>query len=144
MLDSDLAELYGVETGHLVRAMKRNQDRFPQEFAFQTTEEEVANLRCQIGISSWGGRRYAPWAYTEHGVVMLSAVLRSEQATRISLAIVRAFVKLRRTLALSEELARKVAQHDEEISILFDHVQVLLEPPPVKTKSRIGFIQAMA
>ena len=142
MLDADLAGLYGVETGHLVRAMKRNQDRFPEEFAFQTTEDEMENLRCQNGISSWGGRRYSPWAYTEHGVVMLSAVLRSEQATRISLAIVRTFVKLRRTLATNDELARKVAQHDEEIGVLFEHVQVLFEPPEPKPRKRIGFQHA--
>jgi len=140
MLDSDLAELYGVETGHLVRAMKRNEDRFPADFSFQLTKEEFEDLKCQIGISSWGGRRYAPWAFTEHGVAMLSAVLRSKQATQVSLAIVRTFVRLRQMLAANEELARKVAQHDQEIAILFDHVRALLEPPEPKAKKPIGFI----
>jgi hypothetical protein len=81
-----------------------------------------------------------PWAFTEHGVAMLSAVLRSEQATQVSLAIVRTFVKLRRMLATNEELARRVSQHDHEIGILFDHVQALLEPPETKKKQPIGFV----
>lgn len=117
MLDSALAELYGVETGRLVRAMKRNEDRFPKDFSFQLTNNEFEDLKCQTGISSWGGRRYAPWAFARHGVAMLSAVLRSHQATQVGLAIVRSFV-----------------------GILFDRVQALLEPPlPVK-KKRVEFI----
>jgi len=142
MLDADLAELYGVETSHLVRAMKRNKDRFPKDFCFQLTKKEVANLSCQTGISRWGGRRYAPWAFTEHGVAMLSAILRSDQATRVSIGIVRTFVRLRRVLASNEELARKVAQHDDEIGVLFDHVKGLLAPPEPKLRKRIGFPQA--
>jgi hypothetical protein len=140
MLDSALAGLYDVETGNLVRAMKRNEDRFPEDFSFQLTKEEFEDLKCQTGISSWGGRRYPPWAFTEHGVAMLSAVLRSKQATQVSLAIVRTFVRLRRMLAANEELARKVAQHDHEIGILFDHVRALLEPPEPEKKNPIGFV----
>jgi hypothetical protein len=140
MLDADLADLYAVETGHLVRAMKRNSDRFPEDFAFQLTKEEFEDLKCQIGISSWGGRRYEPWAFTEHGVAMLSAVLRSKQATKVSLIIVKTFVRLRRMLATNEELARKVDQHDHEIAILFDHVRALLETPEPSKKNPIGFI----
>ena len=138
MLDSDLAELYSVETGPLVRAMKRNEERFPEDFAFQLSKEEFGDLKCQTGISSWGGRRYLPWAFTEHGVSMLSAVLRSKQAAQVSLAIIRTFVRLRRILATNEELARKVAQHDHEIAILFDHVRALLQEPEPK-KNQIGF-----
>jgi len=140
MLDADLASLYAVETGHLVRAMKRNNDRFPEDFAFQLTKEEFEDLKCQIDISSWGGRRYEPWAFTEHGVAMLSAVLRSKQATKVSLIIVKTFVRLRRMLAANEELARKVDQHDHEIAILFDHVRALLETPEPSKKNPIGFI----
>ncbi|MEO8100341.1 MAG: ORF6N domain-containing protein [Acidobacteriota bacterium] len=110
-----------------------------QDFSFQLTESEFTDLTCHFGISSWGGRRYRPWAFTEHGVAMLSAVLRSSQATQVSLAIVRTFVRLRRMLASNEDLARKVAQHDHEITILFDHVQALLEPPKQKHKHPIGF-----
>jgi len=139
MLDADLAELYRVETGALVRAMKRNQDRFPGDFVFQLSTEEFDDLRSQTGISSWGGRRYAPYAFTEHGVAMLSAVLRSQQAVEVSLAVVRTFVRLRQVLATNEELARKVAQHDHEIAILFDHIQHLLEPGESPTKHPIGF-----
>ena len=139
MLDADLAELYQVETGALIRAMKRNQDRFPEEFAFQLSKEEFEDLRSQIGISSWGGRRYAPYAFTEQGVAMLSGVLRSKRAAQVNVAIMRTFVRLRRMLATNEELARKVAQHDQEIGILFEHIQGLLEPAEPPKKRRIGF-----
>lgn len=139
MLDADLAELYGVETGALVRAMKRNLDRFPGDFAFQLSKEQFDDLRSQIGISSWGGRRYAPYAFTEQGVAMLSGVLRSKRAVAVNVAIMRTFVRLRRMLASNEELARKVAQHDQEIGILFEHIQALLEPPEPETKRPIGF-----
>lgn len=110
MLDSDLAELYQVETKALNRAVKRNPDRFPEDFMFQITKEESKNLRFQFGTSSseYGGRRYLPYAFTEHGVAMLSAVLNSERAVRMSILIVRAFVKLREVLAGNKELARKV------------------------------------
>ena len=139
MLDAELAELYHVETGVLVRAMKRNFDRFPEDFAFQLTKEEFDNLRSQTGISSWGGRRYAPYAFTEQGVAMLSGVLRSKIAVQVNVAIMRTFVRLRRMLATNEELARKVAQHDQEIGILFEHIQGLLEPPELPKKHPIGF-----
>ena len=140
MLDAGLAELYQVETGALVRAMKRNQDRFPEDFAFQLSKEESDDLRSQIGISNWGGRRYAPYVFTEQGVAMLSGVLRSKRAAQVNVAIMRTFVRLRRMLATNEELARKVAQHDQEIGILFEHIQGLLEPPEPKKKRPIGFV----
>src|ERR1700730_10425776 len=94
MLDGDLAELYGVETGALVRAVKRNSNRFPEEFSFQLNNLEFEDLRCQTGISSqWGGRRYPPYAFTEQGVAMLSSVLRSARAAEVNIAIIRTFVK---------------------------------------------------
>ena len=139
MLDADLAELYQVETGALVRAVKRNRDRFPEDFAFQLSKKEFDDLRSQIGISSWGGRRYPPYAFTEQGVAMLSGVLRSKRAVQVNVAIMRTFVRMRRMLATNQELARKVAQHDEEIGILFEHIQGLLEPPDPPKKQPIGF-----
>ncbi len=142
MFDQDLAELYAVETGALVRAVKRNRDRFPENFAFQLSSEEFENLRCQIGISSqWGGRRYPPFAFTEHGVAMLSSVLRSKRAIQINIAIIQTFIRLREMLATNADLSRKVAQHDRQIAILFDHVGKLLAPPKSK-KHPIGFIPA--
>ena len=140
MLDSDLAELYGVETGALGRAMKRNTNRFPGDFAFQLSEKEHENLRCQIGTSNRGGRRYAPYAFTEQGVAMLSSVLRSKRAADVNVAIMRTFVKLRRLLATNDDLARKVAQHDRQIAVLFDHVGKLLEPPQAPKKHPIGYV----
>ena len=100
LLDADLATLYGVETKVLNRAVKRNRSRFPQDFMFQLTAEEAANLRCQIGTSSsgYGGRRYLPYVFTEQGVAMLSNVLRSERAVQVNVAIMRTFVNLRRVL----------------------------------------------
>ena len=89
MLDKDLAELYGVNTGALNRAVKRHNDRFPQDFMFQLTKEELENLRCQFGTSSWGGRRYPPYAFTEQGVAMLTSVLNSPRAVRVNIEIMK-------------------------------------------------------
>jgi hypothetical protein len=147
MLDSHLAELYGVDTGTLNRAAKRNTDRFPEDFMFQLTDDEVESLRCQIGISNVGrgGRRYLPYAFTEQGVAMLSSVLRSKRAVQVNVAIMRAFVSLRRLLATNETLARKFAElerklegHDEAIKSLFDAIRELMQPQ-VKPKREIGF-----
>ena len=120
--------------------MKRNQNRFPEDFSFQLSKEEFDDLRSQTGISSWGGRRYAPYAFTEQGVAMLSSVLRSKRAADVNVAIMRTFVRLRQMLATNEELARKVAQHDRQIAVLFEHVQKLLEQPEPKKKRPIGFV----
>jgi ORF6N domain len=140
MLDSDLAELYAVETGALVRAVKRNSNRFPKDFTFQLTRLEFEDLRCQTGTSSrWGGRRYPPYAFTEQGVAMLSSVLRSKRAAEVNVAIMRTFVRLRQLLATNRELARKVEEHDQKIAVLFDAVQKLLAPPATK-KNPIGYI----
>jgi hypothetical protein len=109
MLDEDLAQLYDVETKALVRAVKRNLDRFPGDFMFQLSQEEFENLRSQsVTSSSWGGRRYRPYAFTEQGVAMLSSVLRSARAVRVNIEIMRAFVALREMLASHSELARRL------------------------------------
>jgi len=147
LLDADLAKLYGVETKALNRAVKRNQSRFPQDFMFQLTAEEASNLRCQIGTSRsrYGGRRYLPYAFTEQGVTMLSSVLRSERAVQVNVAIMRAFVSLRRMLATDVALARKMAElerhlegHDQAIRSLFDGIRELMAPT-AKPKREIGF-----
>ncbi len=138
MQDADLAVLYGVETRAFNQAVKRNPDRFPEDFMFRLTSEETASLRSQNVISSWGGRRHPPYAFTEQGVAMLSSVLRGQRAARVNVAIMRTFVRLRQILSTHEDLARKVAQHDRQITLLFDQVQKLLAPPPLK-KRIIGF-----
>ena len=147
LLDSDLAVLYGVETKVLNRAVKRNRSRFPHDFMFQLTDDEAANLKCQIGASSveHGGRRYLPYAFTEQGVAMLSSVLRSERAVQVNVAIMRAFVSLRRMLSANEALASKLAElerrlegHDQAIRSLFDAIRQLMTPPDPPPK-QIGF-----
>jgi ORF6N domain len=138
MFDSDLAILYGVETKAFNQAVRRNSNRFPEDFMFQLTEEELKNLRSQSVTSSWGGRRYHPFAFTEHGVAMLSSVLRSKRAVQINIDIMRTFVRIRQMLTTSEELGHKVAQHDRHIAVLVEHVQRLLTPAPVKKKP-MGF-----
>ena len=148
MLDADLAKLYGVTTFNLNKAVKRNSDRFPEDFMFRLSVRETAVLTFQIGISKprgRGGRRNAPNVFTEQGVAMLSSVLRSKRAIHINIAIMRAFVKLRE-LAVSHkvlatklaQLERKVGGHDGQIHSLFDAIRQLMEPPPSKSR-RIGF-----
>lgn len=142
MLDSDPAELYGVSTGRLNEQVTRNDSRFPEDFMFRLTEEEHDALRSQIAILKTGRgqhRKYLTRVFTEQGVAMLSAVLRSQQAIDVSLAIIRTLVRLRRILTANEELAKKVAQHDEEIGIWFEHIQHLLEPGDALDKRKIGF-----
>jgi len=146
MLDSDLAELYGVETKVLVRAVKRNIDRFPADFMFQLTKEEFDDLRFHFGTSSsWGGRRYLPYAFTEQGVAMLSSVLRSKRAIQVNIAIMRVFVRLRYILSTHKELAyklseleRKIEKQDEEIKAIFNTIRQLMSPPD-KPRRKIGF-----
>ena len=108
LIDSDLASLYRVDTKALTRAAKRNLDRFPSDFMFQLSPDEAEHLRRQFGASTWGGRRYAPYAFTEQGVAMLSSVLRSKRAVLVNVEIMRAFVRLRQILASNAELARKL------------------------------------
>ena len=145
MLDSDLAALYGVTTGNLNKAVKRNAERFPTDFMFQLDAEEVANLKFQFGISSWGGRRGRPYAFTEQGAAMLSSVLNSGRAVKVNIAIMRAFVKLRETLDTNRELARKFAElewrvgkHDEEIAAILEAIRQLMAAPE-KPRREIGF-----
>ncbi len=141
MLDQDLAALYGVETKNLNKAVKRNPRRFPADFMFQLSDSEHKSLRFQIGTSKEGrgGRRTLPYAFTEQGIAMLSSVLHSDRAADINVAIMRTFVRFREMLATNEELARRVARHDQEIATLFHHVQRLLEPPKSK-KHPIGYV----
>ena len=147
LLDADLARLYEVETKALNRAVRRNRNRFPPDFMFQLTAEEASNLRCQLGTSSsgYGGRRYLPYAFTEQGVAMLSSVLRSERAVQVNVAIMRAFVGLRRMLAGNEALSRKLAElerrledHDQGIKSLFDAIRELMAPPETPRRE-MGF-----
>ncbi len=147
MLDSDLAELYGVKTFNLNKTFKRNQDRFPEDFCFRLSEEEYQALRFQIGISKAGrgGRRFLPYAFTEQGVAMLSSVLRSKRAVMVNIAIMRAFVKLRQMLATHKKLAQKLAElerrlegHDQKIHSIFEAIRQLMAPP-VPARRRIGF-----
>jgi hypothetical protein len=144
MVDADLATLYGVETRSLVRAVKRNLGRFPPDFMFQLSPEEAAILRSQIGISSaaHGGRRYLPYAFTEHGVAMLSSVLRSPRAIDVNIEIVRAFIRLRALLASDADLTRKLAalekRYDAQFRVVFDAIRDLMAPP-TKPRPPIGF-----
>jgi len=154
MLDADLAEMYGVETKALVRAVKRNLGRFPEDFHFQLSKVEWENLRRQIGtsslrsqnvISKHGGRRYAPYVFTEHGALMLSSVLNSPRADEISLLIIRAFVWLRQAVPAYKKLADKVAElertvgkHDAALAGIIETLRQLIMPPD-KDKRRIGF-----
>jgi hypothetical protein len=144
MLDADLADLYGVETKALKRAVKRNLDRFPADFMFELSSEEFDNLRYHFGTSRWGGRRYPPFAFTEQGVAMLSSVLRSKRAIRVNVEIMRTFVKLRRLLVSNEELARKLEalekKYDTQFKVVFDAIRELMKrPPPDPDRPRIGF-----
>jgi len=146
MLDSDLAELYGVETKELNKAVKRNLDRFPSDFMFQLSDKEFENLRYQYGTSSsWGGRRYPPYAFTEQGVAMLSSVLQSKRAVEVNIQIMRAFVQLRKMIASNAKLAQKmdhlekrIGSHDVQIKAVFEAIKQLMEPPKKKGKP-IGF-----
>jgi phage regulator Rha-like protein len=144
ILDADLAALYGVETKQLIRAVKRNLPRFPDDFMFQLNEEEFENLRFHFGTSSqWGGRRYAPYAFTEQGVAMLSSVLHSRRAIQVNIEIMRAFVRLRRILASHANLARKLdsleKKYNTQFKVVFDAIRELMKPPETK-KRPIGFL----
>jgi phage regulator Rha-like protein len=143
MLDADLAELYGVETKMLVRAVKRNIDRFPSDFMIQLDNEEFEDLRFQFGTSNrWGGRRYLLYAFTGQGVAMLSSVLNSARAVKVNIEIMRAFVRLRQMLASNAELAKKLdsleKKYDAQFKVVFDVIRQLMTPPETK-KRKIGF-----
>jgi hypothetical protein len=146
MLDADLAELYHVATRALNQQVHRNAGRFPSDFMFQLTPNEAANLRSQFVTSSWGGRRTPPYAFTEHGVAMLSSVLNSDRAVQMSILIIRAFVKMRELLASHKNLATRVEKleasqkrHASVINILAEQIEDLKQPPVEPPKRRIGF-----
>jgi hypothetical protein len=148
MLDSDLAELYGVRTKVLKQAVRRNIERFPKDFMFELSREEHSNLRSQIVTSSfaqWGGPRYKPMAFTEQGVAMLSSVLRTKRAIQVNIAIMRVFVMLREMMATHKELALKLAKleerlesHDKQIQSIFEAIRALMAPSE-KPRKKIGF-----
>ena len=159
MLDRDLAELYGVTTGNLNKAVKRNAKRFPVDFMFQVTEDEFTNLIFQFGISSlpdqkkdWGGIRKMPYGFTEQGVAMLSGVLNSERAIEVNIHIIRVFAKLREMLLTHKDILVKLekieselmkqnnrtGKNEENIQLIFEALKQLLTPPQ-KTRERIGF-----
>jgi hypothetical protein len=148
LLDSDLASLYGVLTSALNQAVRRNTERFPSDFAFQLTQQEFTNLISQIVISKTGrgGRRKLPWAFTEHGVAMLSSVLHSPTAARVNVEIMRAFVRLRRLLATPGELVEQITKlgetvrlHDDQIKAVAQVLRQMMEKPPEQSKGKIGF-----
>ncbi|MEO8899750.1 MAG: ORF6N domain-containing protein [Candidatus Dormibacter sp.] len=145
MLDTDLAALYGVENRALLQAVRRNLGRFPEDFAFQLSAAEWAALRSQTVTSNAGrgGRRYAPWAFTEQGVAMLSSVLRSQRAAHVNVEIMRAFVRLRRLVAGNAELAARLDEleqrYDAQFKTVVDAIRQLMAPPPDEPRPRIGF-----
>jgi hypothetical protein len=151
MLDEDLAELYGVQTGRLIQQVRRNMDRFPSDFMFQLTKDEATALRLQSATSKEGrgGRRYAPYVFTEQGVAMLSGVLRSTTAVAVNIAIMRAFVELRRAATsytaierrlkdLARETGSKLGEHDQQLDEIFEALRQLITPPP-QPKRPVGF-----
>jgi len=144
MLDRDLAELYGVPNKALVQAIKRNMERFPEDFMFQLTTEEFKNLRSQIVTSSWGGRRYLPYVFTEQGVAMLSSVLRSKRAIMVNVHIMRVFARLREILSTHEDLRRKIEamekKYDQQFQVVFKAIKALIDKPEKKIM-KIGFLR---
>jgi CRISPR/Cas system-associated exonuclease Cas4 (RecB family) len=148
LMDSDLAGLYGVTTANLNKAVKRNIERFPDDFMFQLSTTEMANLRFQFGISSsgHGGRRTPPYAFTEQGVAMLSSVLNSDRAVQVNIAIMRAFVQMRELASSNREIARKLDEleekydkHDKQFMVVFDTIRQLMASPEEPKKRKIGF-----
>jgi hypothetical protein len=148
LIDFDLAELYGISTKVLKQAVRRNIQRFPEDFMFELTKEEFEYLRSQIVTSSWGGVRYVPFAFTEQGVAMLSSVLNSERAIQVNIAIMRSFVQLRKFIESNKELSRKIEEleravtgHDENIRVIFEAIRQLIdqkEEPPAQ-RNPIGY-----
>ncbi len=146
MISPDLAQLYEIEPRSLVQAVKRNIERFPDDFMFQMTTEEYKNLKSHFVTSSWGGvRRAMPYAFTEQGVAMLSSVLKSKRAIDVNIAIMRAFVKLRKMLASNDELKRKLMamerKYDSQFKVVFDAIKQLMTDD-IKPKRKIGFVSS--
>ncbi len=144
MLDRDLADLYGVETKTLKQAVRRNIQRFPEDFMFEMTVAEFKNLRSQIVTSSWGGARYVPMVFTELGIAMLSSVLRSDQAIRVNIEIMRTFAKLRQLILDNEDIRREIEEikhtSDQRFQIIFETLDQLLKPDE-KREQKIGFLE---
>lgn len=146
MLDKNLAQLYGVSTRVLIQAVKRNSTRFPEDFMFVLTKREFTILRSQIVTSSWGGRRYLPYVFTEQGVAMLSSVLNSERAILVNIQIMRAFANLRKwflqygfVLRQIKTLEKNFGEHDKKINLIFKTIRQLIEPPAGPEGPKIGF-----
>lgn len=144
MLDKDLAKLYEVTTGNLNKAIKRNLARFPEDFMFQVSNEEIENLIFQSGRSSpgWGGRRHLPYAFTEQGVAMISSILKSERAVQMNIQIIRTFTKLREIILENKELAKRIKQmeskYDKQIADIFEVIKYLVTEE-TKPKEKMGF-----
>jgi len=142
MLDRDLAELYRVETRRLKEQVRRNIERFPDDFMFELTQQELKNLRSQFATSSWGGTRYVPMAFTEQGVAMLSSVLNSKRAIKVNIQIMRTFTQLRQMLSTHEDLKKKIEtmekKYDQQFQIVFEAIKQLLETE-AKPRKKIGF-----
>jgi hypothetical protein len=152
ILDSDLAELYGVETRRLNEQVRRNIEKFPDDFMFQLTKEEFGNLKSQIATSSsgWGGRRKPPLVFSEHGALQAANILKTDRANKMSVFIVRTFVRLREMVSTNEKLARKVDQlehrvssHDEILMDLIKKIRKLIDAPKPKNKQSIGFLRVL-
>lgn len=143
MLDSDLADLYQAPTRAFNQAVKRNLDRFPDDFMFQLNDEEAASMRSQIVTASRRNIRYLPYAFTQEGVAMLSSVLSSPRAIKVNIAIMRVFVRLRELADTHRDLAQKIAamekKYDAQFRVVFEAIKKLLDPPPAPVKRRIGF-----
>ena len=146
MLDEDLAELYGVETRRLNEQVKRNAERFPEDFMFQLNEDEYINLMSQIATSSWGGRRKLPFAFTEHGVLMLSSVLNSNRAIKVNIQIMRVYIRIREMIMLNRDILqkfegyeRKLSEHDGHIIMIFEYLKQLeaAKQQDIDQKSRV-------
>ncbi len=142
LLDSDLAKLYGVATKRLNEQVKRNSERFPDDFMFQLNQDEFEILKSQIATSNWGGRRTMPYVFTEQGVAMLSSVLNSKQAVQVNIQIMRTFVRLRKILIGNKDLSKRLddleKKYDQQFKVVFDAIRQLMQPE-VKPKRRIGF-----
>ena len=150
MIDSDLAELYGVPTGRLNEQVKRNIERFPEDFMFQLTKIEFSDLKSQFAISSWGGRRTLPYVFTEHGVLMLSSVLNSDLAIKVNIRIMRVYTKIRNMLSTHkdlllkfEELEAKLSTHDDQFLLIFEYLKQFEETKQQQfeqvNRKKIGF-----
>lgn len=145
MFDKDLAKLYGVTTSNLNKAVSRNFERFPSDFMFQLNKKEFEILKFQFGTSNWGGTRKLPYVFTEQGVAMLSAVLKSKRAVQVNIAIMRTFVKLREMVINNKELSKKLEAlekrfdtHDLKIKTIFEAIKDLMIPQ-IEFKPKIGF-----